>query len=277
MKDSLQNKLGLHFKLQDKLTALINKAISFQVPFFQTFFTMPNGKYIIFENSDLRNFLDIRREKFKNIYLHASYYINLCSSYGNGYRIFEKELNMAKKAEFTHIILHPGAATGFKNKLEGIDILAKSLNKILKKENNISIVLENIAHGNLSIGGDIFDYTILLSKLDKPDLISFCIDTAHAYSYGYDLSNANEQENFINLIKNQLGIEKIALIHLNDTSEVLGLKIDKHNIPGQGNIGKDLLKRFINHPQMANIPCLIEFPSMPENEQKAIFNEIENW
>ncbi|HML19249.1 MAG TPA: TIM barrel protein, partial [Candidatus Dependentiae bacterium] len=70
---------------------------------------------------------------------------------------------------------------------EGIDELARSLNYVMKYEREITIVLENTTHGNLSVGSDITDFKLLRAKLDYPERISFCIDTAHAYSYGYDL------------------------------------------------------------------------------------------
>lgn len=271
------NQIGLHLRLNQKLQDVIEKAIRLEIPTFQIFFLLPDGKYIKPEINDKNNFLLLRRKHFGNLYLHASYWINLCSAKNNGYSFLEKEILWAKKLEFTHLILHPGAATGCKTKLEGIDFLAQALNKILKKENDIKIILENTAHSGISIGGDLNEFHILLTKLDHPDKISFCIDTAHAYSFGYNLTDPAEQNKFFELIDQTIGKNNVSLIHLNDTSEELGSKIDKHNIPGYGNIGESALKQFVNHPGLDKIQILLELPNLAEEEEKIILSGINKW
>lgn len=269
-------KTGIHIRLTTNLSDIIKKAIRIGAPFFQTFFIYQSGKYIKLDSSDVKNFLYLRQD-FSDIYAHGSYWINLCQPDNISYKILEKEALLAKKLEFSHLILHPGSASGCKDKLEGIENLAKRLNNFLKKESNISIVLENTAHGNLSIGGDLNDFQILLSKIDKPDKISFCIDTAHAYSFGYNISNDMAQDDFISLIEKIIGKDKVALIHLNDTQELLGKKIDKHVTPGEGLIGRDALGRFLKHEYFIDVPALIEFPNLCEEEEIKLYNDIKKW
>lgn len=279
MENTDKHNIGIHIRLTDTLTDIIEKALRLGVPFFQTFFTFPTGKHIRPEQGDVKNFLKLRREYFKDIYLHGSYWVNLCSSDNISHTTLAREILMAKRLEFTHIVLHPGSASKCKSKSEGIEFLARALNRILKHEhdNEIKIVLENTAHGNLTVGSDIDEFYTLMTKLDKPEKISFCIDTAHAYSYGYNIADFDEQDKFISHVDHILGKEKIALIHLNDTYESLGLKIDKHNIPGEGNIGLDALKRFLNNPLLNNIPALIELPNLPEEEEKIILKNVNYW
>lgn len=272
----MNTKLGIHIRLTTTFTDIIEKALRLNVPFFQTFFTYKTGKHIKPEEKDVKSFLQIRRKHFKNLYAHGSYWINLCSPETISLKIIEREIGMAKRLEFTHLVLHPGSAVVCKDKAEGIDILAKALNKVTKYEHDISIILENTAHGNFSIGGDIHDFGLLLTKLDRPEKISFCIDTAHAYAYGYDISNDTGQDEFINLISKVLG-QKISLIHLNDTTEKVGLKIDRHCIPGTGNIGKEALTRFFRQPMFNNTPAIIELPSISEDEEKSILEQIREW
>lgn len=267
-------KVGLHIRLTNTIMQVIDKALRLEIPFFQTFVTLKTGKQAILDEKDVKEFLKLRELYFKNLYLHGSYWINLCTSQPFGMKILKKELLMAKKLEFTHIVLHPGAAIGGKTKDEGIDLLAKALNEVTKNENEVSFVLENTAHGNLSIGGDINELYTILSKLDFPEKVSFCIDTAHAYSYGYNIADINEQENFINLLENTIGTEKISLIHLNDTHEKLGSKIDKHHIIGHGHIGQEALKHFINHNKIKDIPKLAELPIIEEEQEKDILNKF---
>jgi len=273
----LISKIGLHIRLTSTLTEVIEKALRLNVPFFQTFFIYPSGKYIKFEKNDVFEFLRVRNKYFQNLYLHGSYWINLCNPNIPAYKVLKKEILMAKKLEFTHLVLHPGAATGCKDKTEGIEFLAKALNRICKEEQDIKIILENTAHANSSIGGDINDFKILMNYLKYPEKILYCIDSAHAYSWGYDLSNFKRQEEFIKLINETIPKENLALIHLNDTNEKLSSKIDKHCIPGKGNIGKEALIRFLKFDEIKDIPILIEPPTIDENEEKLVLHELNKW
>ncbi len=273
----VKNRIGLHIRLVDTLTHVIKKAIDLEIPFFQTFFMLPTGKHIKPTNADINEFLKLRRKYFNNLYVHGSYSINLCGPVNFAHKVLNFEIEMAKKLEFTHLVLHPGAHTTENTKLEGIEFLAKSLNNVLKKEKSVNIILENTAHGKRAIGSDIQDFGILKEKLEYPEKISFCIDTAHAYSFGYDLVSFEEQSKFIQLINNILGINNISLIHLNDTLELLGSKIDTHYIPGKGNIGKETLKNFIENKNFVNVPIIAELPNLSETEEKQALSEIKNW
>ena len=117
------------------------------------------------------------------------------------------------------MIVHPGSAKKASNKQKGIEIIARNLNAILKHESEVKIILENTAHAGLSIGGDLQDFLHLRERLEHPESIAFCIDTAHAYSYGYDISNAKGQQSFIDIINTTIGLNNVGIIHLNDTKQ----------------------------------------------------------
>ena len=268
-------KIGLHIRLEDSLTKVAEKAARLNLKFFQTFMTLPNGKYINLTDEDLNKFLTLR-EQFSDIYMHGSYWINLCSAKGKGLEILKRELKIAKKLNFTHLILHPGAATGFETKKQGIQKLAASLNDVLKNENQIQIILENTTHGNKSIGGDLTEYKYLLTLLDNPEKINFCLDSSHAYAYGYDITSEDGLKNFERTIESTIGKENVKLIHLNDTLEQLGSKIDKHEVPGKGTIGSKNLKTFIDIIG-TDLPILLEMPPVDEDEEIKIISDVNNW
>jgi deoxyribonuclease-4 len=270
-------RLGLHLRLDKTIREVIHEAIEFQLPFFQCFLTTKNGTMVELPDADVAYFVEKRRQHFKNLYLHGSYLTNLCRARYGMHPVLEKELKRAKRLEFTHIIVHPGSARGCADNQEGINWLARALNKVLKREHDIKIVLENTAHGSCSIGGDLQDFKTLLGKLNQPEKISFCIDTAHAYSFGYDLANDVEQDAFIALIQDTITIEKVELIHLNDTHDSLGSFVDRHAIVGQGSIGEYYLRRFINNPAFVTIPLLMELPVLPHDEMSQIYQRVQHW
>jgi deoxyribonuclease IV len=270
--------VGLHLRLGETLIDLAHKAHRLNLSFFQCFFVSQRTRKLLqLTSSEIHSFVQLRRQYFTQLYLHGSYWINLSSITYNGYRTLERELTIAKKLEFTHMILHPGFAKGAKQKSEGIQALARALNKLLKYENDITIVLENTTHGNLSVGSDILDFKYVLEQLDKPDKIAFCIDTSHAYSFGYDMVKEKEQDLFINFLEKTIGIDRIILIHLNDSKRKLGSRVDQHAAIGEGYIGKKSLKRFMMHPQLRHIPVLLELPVLKENEEHALLMEVRKW
>ena len=270
--------VGLHIRGSGSLTGIIQKAIRLELNLFQCFLTQKNGSGIPLNPDDCATFVALRQQFFPAVFLHASYWINLCQSDGPGaQRLFAQELSWAKRLSFTHMILHPGSAKVHGCRATGIDFLVRTLNRMLKYEQDITLVLENSAHGNMSVGGDLCDFAQILAKIDYPEKIKFCIDTAHAYSFGYDLIDPATQDTFIDLIEQTIGIDKVALIHLNDTHEQLGSYKDRHALLGQGTLGEIALKRFMCHPKLQLIPVLLELPEIAPQEEQHIINKVITW
>jgi len=273
-----QRKIGLHVRLTSTLTDVVQKALRLELPFFQCFLLLQStGNLIQLDDADVQSYVELRRKHFNDIYLHGSYWINLAGVRFTKHYSLDRELALAKKLEFTHIVLHPGSAKGAKTRQEGIDAMAHVINKILRKEHTIKIVIENGAYGALSVGGDLTDFQLLLSKLEQPEKILFCIDTAHAHSFGYDIIDAASRESFIQLLDETIGIESIALLHLNDTNEKRGSQNDRHEVVGKGVLGDQVLRDFALHPRLKHIPLLLELPVLTEIEEKAVLDKVKSW
>lgn len=273
-----KNRIGVHIRMRSSLRELLQRADSLDLPFFQCFLVpQESGKLIPVIREDVYEFLRIRRARFNDLFCHVSYWVNLSSLGNNGFTQLRREITFAKRLEFTHFVLHAGTAKGALDKIQGIDALAVALNNLFNREQDIAVLLENTCHGNLAVGSDIFDFKLLLEKINKPERINFCIDTAHAYSFGYDIATMSEQEKFINLLQTTIGIERIKLIHLNDTVEKLGSRIDRHSIVGQGVIGEVALKNFVMHPLLQHIPFLLELPDLPVEQELAVLEKVRQW
>src|SRR5205814_3541741 len=135
-------------------------------------------------------------------------------------------------------------------------------------------LLENTCHGNLAVGSDITDFKQVLEKIDKPERIGFCIDTAHAYSFGYKITDQQSQLDFIRLLDATLGLERIKLIHLNDSAESFSSRIDRHAVFGKGKIGFETLVQFAQQPLLQHIPIILEMPELALEEEKLILKEL---
>ena len=269
---------GLHLRLQDSFIALAQKAQSQALPIFQCFLIgQETQEPVRISDQDMELFKRDYRAHFSRLYLHASYWVNLSTVRHSHQRVFFKEREIAQMLSFTHMILHPGAATGGSTKKDGIDALAIFLNKVCAQEHPIKLVLENTTHGGLSVGGDFKDFAYLLQKLDFPDRIFFCVDTAHAYSYGYDITTGAGRQDFMNELETTIGFERIVLLHLNDTREQLGSRIDRHATLGLGHIGTHALQAFVTEPRLQHADIILELPIMPEEQELEILHTIKTW
>jgi deoxyribonuclease IV len=279
MNKMMYNRIGTHIRMRSSLQELIQRADFLNLPFFQCFFVpQESGRLIHPTTQEIQEFLRVRRAHFSDLFCHISYWVNLSSlSVSNGFIQLRREIICAKRLEFTHFVLHAGTAKGALNRLQGVDALAKALNHLFRLEKSIIILLENSCHGNLTVGSDVTDFKLLLEKIDDPTRIQFCIDTAHAHSFGYDIAEIPQQEKFIQLLQETIGLERIKLIHLNDTLEKLGSRIDRHAVIGDGYIGQAALQHFAMHPQLQHIPLLLELPELSMEEELIVVNKVREW
>lgn len=273
-----KRKIGLHLRLTDTLSEILEKAVRLETPILQCFLiTQAGQKYAEFSAEEIKKCVALRKN-FEIMYLHASYWVNLAGCQRNGWRNFQKEIELGKQLGFSHIIIHPGSATGCENKDQGIEYLARALNKTLKTENDIKIVLENTAHARKTVGGNLNDFKKLLEFIDQPDKIGFCLDTAHAHSYGYDVINPEAQDIFLQQVESIIGKERIDLLHINETQEKCGSYIDRHAEFGKGKIGNAALQRFMNNPICKDVPIILEIPLVKSEEaERSILQEVTSW
>jgi len=277
---------GLHLRLTENLTTLITEALELGLPTFQFFLNQPkDSSYLKISPTDLANFLHLKQQFYQPLFLHSSYWINPSTgdkiAFDSSKKLLHKEIRLAKKLEIPYLVLHAGSAKKYPeiktdphNKHQGITTLAKMLNTVLKNEPDVQILLENTAHGNKTIGSDLHDFILLKNELNTPEKINFCIDTAHAFAYGYDIA---QTEQFIEILDKTMGINNIKLIHLNDSKENQGTKRDVHGLPGDWKIGTEALKKFIKHAQFKNLPKIIECPSSSKHDLSRVLNNISNW
>lgn len=276
--DAVIRKVGLHLRLVTSFTDVIQKALRLEVPIFQCFLlSQQSGTILEPTPEDVASFLALRKKHFGDVYVHGSYWINLAGIRFAKHFSLDRELALAKRLEFTHMVLHPGSAKGAKAKHEGIEAMARAINKTMRTEHTIKIVLENTAFARLSVGGDLEDFRQLLAKLDHPEKILFCIDTAHAYSYGYDLVDPVKREAFIAQLDATIGIDRIALLHINDTQEACGSRQDRHAMFGTGLLGESTLREFAMHDKLKHIPLLLELPIVSEADERIILDKVKSW
>jgi deoxyribonuclease-4 len=255
-------RIGLHLRVADSLVSVAQQAIDWSLPFFQSFVLLQiNKKAVVPSYQEIRAFRILCEPHFEDLFAHGSFWLNLACPQTHSINAFRREMLLAKTLGFTHLVVHPGNVQDMYTRQEGVSAVARTINRVMRYERDVTLVLENTAHGKRSVGSDFFDFVALRAELDYPERVLFCLDTAHAHAYGYHVCTSEEVDAFILFLHTMLGLQNIALIHLNDACEAHGSKIDKHALLGEGLLGEVGLQRFASHQDLMHVPIILELPS----------------
>lgn len=282
----LRPKIGTHLRLNQDLAQVLQEVITLGIPVFQFFVARTVDKKTVYitPTADEKKLLHAMiAQQGITPYIHASYWINAASWRDDSYKIskhlIKKEIAIAQELEVQTIILHPGTANGLPEDVapsqvrrQGIERLAAFLNEVLAHK-NITILLENTAHGRNAIGSDLQDFHQIKALLDEPEKVQFCLDTAHAFAYGYDITDF---DTFLTFFNETIGLDSLRLIHLNDVEGPFGNKQDRHMLPGQGQLGLALLKKIAYFDAFLLIPKIIELPNFPIETIQHVLLEFES-
>lgn len=205
---------------------------------------------------------------------HGSYLINLASPdealRQKSLDAFVEEMFRAQFLGIPQLVLHPGAHKG-----AGIDAgitrTVESLNRAFDKSNAaapaVMILLETMAGQGSILGSRFEELAAILEKVDTCDRVGVCFDTAHVFAAGYDLRTRETYEATMSEFDRLIGVEKIRVIHLNDSRKELGGRVDRHHHIGEGSIGLDAFSFIVNDPRFAAVPKILETPKGTSGEE----------
>lgn len=218
-----------------------------------------------FEDKNTDEFLQKRDELDQNPYvIHGTYLINFASPKKSlrekSIDCVQKEINQADKAGVEFYIFHPGAHTGAGQE-QGIKNVANSLNQ-LSIPDSVTVLLENTAGKGTTIGKDMSELNQIIQETDKD--VKVGLDTCHLHAAGYDLKTSQGIEKTISEIQSTFGMDKLKILHLNDSKDKLGSEKDNHQDIGNGKIGEKGFKNVINHSKLENLPMILETPNEGE-------------
>ena len=273
----MNNKFGLHIRLNESLFDAAAKAERLEIRIFQIVLMLESRLFLNLSDEDIQRFVAIRRDKFEKIIIHGAYWSNITNVTGRGFHSLLKEIELAEKLECTHIVIHPGSFGTHMTRNHRVNYIAKSIDLLLQATQNIIIVLENSPHKDKSFSSSIEEFGDLCKKIPlSHGRIKICIDTAHAFVAGYDISSPEKVDVFVQLLADTIGISNIGLLHCNDTKKSLGSFLDAHAVPGHGNIGMAALYRFAHHPLLKEVPVIFEMPTLDESLESDIIQQFYN-
>jgi deoxyribonuclease-4 len=199
------------------------------------------------------------------VFGHAGYLINLGAPASENRQIsirsLVQELEFATQLNLPFLVLHPGAQLGA-GEAAGLDQIVSGLNEVfaLTKKSAVRIALENTAGQGSCLGNRIEHLAAIFDRVEKPERLGVCLDTAHFFAAGYDIRTIKGWEAAIHEVSTLLGLSQILTFHLNDSKTPLGSRVDRHAHIGEGLIGKAGFRHIVNDPRFKKLPGCIETP-----------------
>ncbi len=191
---------------------------------------------------------------------------------------FLEEMKRCEQLGLIYLNFHPGSHVNEIDEDKCLDIIAESLNIILEKTTGVTAVLESTAGQGSNMGHRFEHLAHIIDKVEDKSRMGVCIDTCHTFSAGYDLADEDGYRKTWDDFDNIIGADYLKAIHLNDDMRKLGSRIDRHAEIGNGTLGMDFFRRFVNDPRFDNMPIILETPNparWPE-EIKLLYSLIEN-
>ncbi len=266
-------RIGNHLSSSRGYAAMGRAAVKLGADTFAFFTRNPRGgaaKAVVPE--DVRKFLDIaEKEHFGKLVAHAPYTMNLCAA-REEVRSFSLEMigDDLRRMEYipgNYYNFHPGSHVGQGTKA-GIAGIADALNKVLKKEQTTTVLLETMAGKGSEVGGNFAELREILDRVEQRDKLGVCFDTCHVWDSGYDIAGRLDEvlEEFDRII----GLERLCAVHFNDSMNPCGSRRDRHARIGEGCIGAEAMRRVAQHPLLAGRPFILETPNDDEGYRREI-------
>lgn len=298
---------GAHISIKGGIDNAPKRAREIGCECFQVFSKSPHGGKSLKITEEMADNFRARCAIYnlKNYYIHTPYYINLASAnnkiYYGSISAIKEELHKADLIGARAVVTHLGSAKDLGKKeaekklIEGLkkvfqqslssknkDLVAPPFKKGVggipgKKIFKAQLLLE-ITAGAGEIMGDTFEemaYFIKEAEKDIPkNSLGVCFDTAHAFASGYDLRNEKAVEKTLDQFDKIIGLERLRLIHCNDSLAELNSHKDRHDNIGRGKIGLEGFRAILKDKRLKNLDFIVETPNGKEKEDLKILKRI---
>ena len=277
-------KIGSHVSMSGKkmLLAASEEAVSYGSNTFMIYTGAP-------QNTRRKKIEDLNIEAgrkhmeengINEIIVHAPYIINIGNAanpatFELGVNFLRTEIDRTEAIGASQIVLHPGshvkegAEVGIKKIIEG-------LNEVLTGDEKVQIALETMAGKGSECGRTFEEIAMIMDGVKHNDKLSVCFDTCHTHDAGYNI--VEDFDGVLAEFDRTVGIDRIKVLHINDSKNTRGAHKDRHENIGFGHIGFNALNYMVHHPQLMEIPKILETPYVGEdknNKKPPYKHEIE--
>ena len=207
------------------------------------------------------------------IVVHAPYIINLGSYKPNTFELavsfLQEEIRRTHAVGVKNIVLHPGAYTD-KDAEYGIDRIAEGLNEVLggTDETEVKIALETMAGKGTEMGRSFEEIASIIDKVKYNDRLAICLDTCHIHDAGYDI--VNDLDGVLEQFDKLIGLDRLTVVHVNDSKNPRGAGKDRHTPIGTGWIGYEAIQRVVHHEKLQGRPFILETPWIGKDPKPSV-------
>lgn len=277
-------KIGSHVSMSGKkmLLAASEEAVSYGANTFMIYTGAP-------QNTRRKKIEDLNIEAgrkhmemngIEEIIVHAPYIINIGNSsnpatFDLGVNFLRSEIDRTEAIGARQIVLHPGAHVGAGTEV-GIKKIVEGINEVLTKNDKVQIALETMAGKGSECGKTFEELAMIIDGVVYNDKITVCFDTCHTHDAGYNI--VEDFDGVLNDFDKIIGIDRLKVLHINDSKNACGMKKDRHENIGFGHIGFKALNYIVHHPQLVSVPKILETPYVGEdkdNQRPPYKHEIE--
>jgi deoxyribonuclease-4 len=266
--------IGLHVSIAGSLESAFDRAEEAGANTFQIFTRNPNQwKFKPIPDEDAAAFRARRKESgYRRLVDHMPYLPNLSSPDKATMKIsrysLDEEVKRCDQLGIDYLVTHLGSHLGGGVML-GVRNVAEAVDEALAgSDGKTTILLENMAGQKNSVGSRFEELRLIVDRVRKSDRVGVCLDVCHGWAAGFDFAGEEGVKRTMGLFDETLGMDRLKVVHLNDSKGDLGSRLDRHENVGEGRIGKKGLKAFLKYPGVLERPIIMETPYEDEAGMK---------
>jgi deoxyribonuclease IV len=265
-------KIGSHVSMSGKkmLLAASEEAVSYGANTFMIYTGAPqNTKRKKIEELNIEaGVAHMKEHGIEEIVVHAPYIINIGNTnnpdtFRLGVEFLRSEIERTEAIGAKQIVLHPGAHVGAGPEA-GIRKIIEGLNEVLTREQTVQIALETMAGKGTECGRSFEELAQIIDGVTHNEKLSVCFDTCHTHDAGYNI--VEDFDGVLEEFDRIIGLERLKVLHINDSKNPRGSRKDRHENIGFGHIGFAALNYIVHHPQLDDIPKILETPYVGEDK-----------
>ncbi|MFX1512220.1 MAG: deoxyribonuclease IV [Promethearchaeota archaeon] len=277
-------KAGFHVSIAKSFALSVNRALDLTCDTFQIFSKsartwkereVPENEFLEFQQK-------VQESHISPIFAHSPYLPNYSSPdpelLEKSQKSLQNDLIKCEKLKIPYLVIHCGSHKNTSVQ-EGIERITNVLNNTFSQvSNDVKILLENEAGTKNSVGSTWEEIAKIIDGVEEENRLGICFDTCHAFvaSKQYDLRDKKKVNRTLKNLEEFLEIDRLFLIHANDSKGDLGSHLDRHEHIGQGYIGLSGFKAIINHPILRDIPFIMETPRKTKEDDLRNIQTLRN-
>lgn len=203
---------------------------------------------------------------------HDTYLVNLCHPdpevADKSYACLKEEIERCAAYGIPFVVSHMGSTLGQETAVAQSALAEATLRLLAETPESVTLLMETTAGQGSALHANFEELATTFELTGAPDRLAVCLDTCHIFAAGYDIRDAESYEQSFAKFDSLIGVDKIKVLHVNDSKMALGSRVDRHENIGKGLIGVEAFRLLVNDSRFFEVPMILETPA--ENDGHAI-------